>query len=260
MLKIQKSGDFTGLAIDYSKYRPNYSHSVLLAISGLLNKNISEIDFVDVGAGTGIWSRMVNDLGVNSAVAIEPNEDMYKRGVSDSSSTKIIWTQGSAERTNLKDQSADWISMASSFHWVDFDKALEEFHRVLRPNGVFTAIWNPRLIELNPLLVDIENHLKTLKTSINRVSSGRSGITEQLTERLTESKYFEDVIYIDGRHVIKMDAERYIGAWNSVNDLQVQLGENLFNEFIQYITKKIENIEIIEATYWTRSWSAKRKN
>ncbi len=81
-----------------------------------------------------------------------------------------------------------------------------------------------------------------------------------MTERLTESNYFEDVVYIDGRHVIKMDPERYIGAWKSVNDLQVQLGEDLFNEFIQYIRKRIEKTEVIEATYWTRSWFAKRKD
>ena len=259
MVKIEKAGDFTGLAINYSKYRPNYSHSVLSAITGLLSKDITEIDFVDMGAGTGIWSRMVNDLGAKSVLAIEPNADMYHQGVTDSSSTKIKWKIGSAEQSHSETESADWISMASSLHWADFDKALKEFNRILRPNGIFTAIWNPRLIEINPLLVDIENHLKTLKSSINRVSSGRSGITKNLTGRLTESNYFEDVVYIDGRHTIKMDPNRYIGAWKSVNDLQVQLGEDLFSEFIKYVTKKVEKLEIIEAAYWTRSWSAKKK-
>jgi len=232
----------------------------LQAICGILNKDVTEIDFVDIGAGTGIWSRMVYELGVKSVIAIEPNKDIYYQGVSDSSSTNINWRIGSAERTQVEDKSADWISMASSFHWANFDVAVKEFHRILRPNGIFTAIWNPRLIELNPLLIDIENQLKTLKTSINRVSSGRSGITENLTERLLESNYFEDVIYIDGRHVIKMEPHRYIGAWKSVNDLQVQLGEYLFKEFIDYIEKKIEKLDFIEATYWTRSWSAKRKD
>ena len=71
--------------------------------------------------------------------------------------------------------------------------------------------------------------------------------------------YFKDVIYIDGRHIIKMDQERYLGAWNSVNDLQVQLGESLFKAFIKFIKKKIEDIEIIEATYLTRSWTARKK-
>ena len=259
MVKIIKPGDFTGLASNYSKYRPDYSKSVLDAIKGLIRKNESEINFVDVGAGTGIWSRMVYESGVKNIISVEPNEDMYKMGIADSSSTNINWQKGSAENTNLKDNSADWITMASSFHWADFNAALKEFHRVLVPNGVFTAIWNPRLIEVNPILLEIENHLKKLKPNLNRVSSGRSGITENLTEKLNDSIYFEDVIYVDGRHIIKMDHERYLGAWNSVNDLQVQLGESLFNAFIEFIKKKIEDIEIIEATYLTRSWTARKK-
>ncbi len=259
MVKIIKPGDFTGLASNYSKYRPDYSKSVLDAIKGLIRKNESEINFVDVGAGTGIWSRMVYESGVKNIISVEPNEDMYKMGIADSSSTNINWQKGSAENTNLKDNSADWITMASSFHWADFNAALKEFHRVLVPNGVFTAIWNPRLIEVNPILLEIENHLKKLKPNLNRVSSGRSGITENLTEKLNDSIYFEDVIYVDGRHIIKMDHERYLGAWNSVNDLQVQLGESLFKAFIEFIKKKIEDIEIIEATYLTRSWTARKK-
>ena len=259
MVKIIKPGDFTGLASNYSKYRPDYSKSVLDAIKGLIKKNESEINFVDVGAGTGIWSRMVYESGVKNIISVEPNEDMYKMGIADSSSTNINWQKGSAENTNLKDNSADWITMASSFHWADFNAALKEFHRVLVPNGVFTAIWNPRLIEVNPILLEIENHLKKLKPNLNRVSSGRSGITENLTEKLNDSIYFKDVIYVDGRHIIKMDHERYLGAWNSVNDLQVQLGESLFKAFIEFIKKKIEDIEIIEATYLTRSWTARKK-
>ena len=184
MVQIKKSGDFSGLASNYSKYRPDYSKSVLDAIKGLIKKNKSEINFVDVGAGTGIWSRMVCESGIKNVISIEPNDDMYKIGVSDSLHTNIIWQKGSAEKTNLKDNSADWISMASSFHWANFDEALKEFHRVLSPKGVFTAIWNPRLIEVNPILLEIENYLKELKPNLNRVSSGRPGMTENLTEKL----------------------------------------------------------------------------
>jgi ubiquinone/menaquinone biosynthesis C-methylase UbiE len=49
----------------------------------------------------------------------------------------------------LADGSVDLVSMASSFHWADFDTACDEFHRILRSGGVFVALWNPRLIEVN---------------------------------------------------------------------------------------------------------------
>lgn len=68
--KVRKPGEFTGLAEDYSKYRPDYCPSVLNGLLGLIEVPVSEVEFVDVGAGTGIWSRMVYDKGVKSVTAV----------------------------------------------------------------------------------------------------------------------------------------------------------------------------------------------
>lgn len=260
MTQKLKAGDFTGLAKDYSQHRPDYCPSVLNALLGLLCKPTAEVDFVDVGAGTGIWSRMVYEAGVHSVTAVEPNDDMRNNGIVDSQGTSVHWMSGSAEATSMPTASADWLSMASSFHWADFDKATQEFHRILRPGGRFTALWNPRLIEVNPLLVEIEAHLNTLRPNIKRVSSGRSGITETLTEQLWGSPYFDDVVYLEGRHVIQMTPDRYLGAWRSVNDLRVQLGPDKFDAFLEFVEQKISGLLVIEATYLTRAWSARRKD
>ncbi len=255
-----KAGDFTGLATDYSQHRPDYCPSVLDGLLGLLNKPAAAVDFIDVGAGTGIWTRMVYRKGVKSVTAIEPNADMRTAGVADSANTGIRWMNGGAERTGMGDACCDWITMASSFHWAKFDVATREFHRVLRPRGRFTALWNPRLIEINPLLVEIEAHLATLRPNIKRVSSGRSGITESLTEQLWSSPFFEDVVYLEGRHVIGMTPERYLGAWRSVNDLRVQLGAESFDAFLEFVERRTSGLKQIEATYLTRAWSARRKD
>lgn len=259
MISPVKAGDFSGLAQDYSLYRPDYCRSVLKALLGLLNLPVSQIDFADVGAGTGIWTRMVLNEGVRSVTAIEPNDDMRNNGIADSQGTSIRWLIGSAEKTGLPDASVNWISMASSFHWTDFPVATKEFHRILKSSGRFTALWNPRFIEANPLLVEIETHLKSLNPQLKRVSSGRSGITETLTEKLLESPYFEDVVYMEGRHIIKMDQERYLGAWRSVNDLRVQLGAKIFDSFLGFVEKRLCDVKVIEATYLTRAWSARKK-
>lgn len=260
MTNTLKAGDFTGLAKDYSQHRPDYCPSVLNGLLGLIGKPVAKIDFADVGAGTGIWTRMVHARGVNSVVAVEPNDDMRANGIADSAHSSIRWVAGSAENTGLADASCDWLSMASSFHWADFGRATQEFRRVLRPGGRFTALWNPRLIEVNPLLLEVEAHLDTLRPNIKRVSSGRSGITETLTEQLWASPCFEDVVYIEGRHVIEMTPERYMGAWRSVNDLRVQLGPEKFDSFLKFVELRIRGLKVIEATYWTRAWSARRKD
>jgi hypothetical protein len=43
-----------------------------------------------------------------------------------------------------------------------------------------------------------------------------------------------------------------------VNDLQVQLGPELFAEFLETTEKRIAGLEAIETTYVTRAWAARR--
>jgi ubiquinone/menaquinone biosynthesis C-methylase UbiE len=262
MSVAMKHGDFTGLAGDYAKFRPGYSPQVATAILGYLTSHVgrplASIDAADIGAGTGIWTRILAASGLRSVVAVEPNGDMREQGMETSRGTAIEWRKGSAEATGLPDNSADLVSMASSFHWADFDKACDEFHRILRPAGVFVALWNPRFIEANPLLVEIEAQIAKLKPDIRRVSSGRSGITERLTDMLSGKPQFTDVLYMEGRHSLRQTPEQYIGAWRSVNDLQVQLGPELFRQFLDFTEQRIAGLQAIETTYVTRAWLARK--
>lgn len=254
---MNRNGDFTGLAKDYHLHRPDYSGSLLSALLGLLNLPVDSIDFVDVGAGTGIWTRMVAERRPHSVIAVEPNADMRRVGESSPGGNEIVWRAGSAEDTGLSSSSVDWLTMASSFHWADTKVALREFHRVLKPRGHFTALWNPRRIAGNPLLEEIEAEIHTLKPDLVRVSSGLSGITEVLPDLLVDSRLFEDVVYMEARHSILMTPERYVGAWRSVNDLRVQLGPEAFDKFLDFVMRSVENESYIETKYVTRAWSAR---
>src|SRR5437763_853057 len=83
-----KAGNFTGLAEDYARYRPSYSPSVRDALLGLADKPWHEIEAADIGAGTGIWTRMLAER-VRHVVAVEPNGDMRAFGVRDSQGLPI---------------------------------------------------------------------------------------------------------------------------------------------------------------------------
>lgn len=257
-LITMKHGDFTGLAGNYAKFRPGYAPQVAAAILGYAGRNAAIIDAADIGAGTGIWTRMLASHGLHSIVAVEPNDAMRAQGIETSRGAGIVWRKGSAENTGLPAGSADLVSMASSLHWADFDKACAEFCRILRPGGLFVALWNPRLVEANPLLVEIEAQIAQLKPGIRRVSSGRSGITRHLTDMLSARPEFSDVLYLEGRHSLRQTPEQYIGAWRSVNDVRVQLGSNLFGKFLDYAEKRTAGLTAIETTYVTRAWAARR--
>lgn len=253
-----KHGDFSDLAENYSKYRPGYSTFVRDTILNISGKKTEEIDFVDVGAGTGIWSRMAAEKGCRT-ISVEPNANMMHFGKKDNNGLNIKWINRPAEDTGLESESADIISMASSFHWTDFEVTMKEFMRILKPGGYFVALWNPRLIEKNPVLVDIENHLKEIVPDMKRVSSGSSAFCEKLMERLDLVDEVEDVIYIEGLHVEKQSKKRYLGLWESVNDVRVQAGPERFNMFLDYIKGKIKDGEFVEATYKTRAWVARKR-
>ncbi len=92
---------------------------------------------------------------------------------------------------------------------------------------------------------------------MKRVSSGRSDFTSSLTEHLWSIGVWEDVVYLEGRHVELQTPERYMGLWRSVNDVQAQLGEQKFSEFLEFVSHRIEGLSVLEATYQTRAWLAR---
>jgi SAM-dependent methyltransferase len=253
-----KRGDFTGLASDYAKFRAGYAPQIATAILGYIGREPAEVDAVDVGAGTGIWTRILAERGLRSIIAVEPNADMLLHGIESSHDTRIVWHKAPAESTGLRDCSCDLVTMANSLHWADFDRACDEFHRILRPCGVFVALWNPRFTEANPLLVEIEAEITRLKPGAQPILSGRSGITERLTDMLIAKPQFADVLYLEGRHSVHRTPEQYLGAWRAVRDLQLQLGPDLFAKFLESTEKRVASLKAIETTYVTRAWAARR--
>lgn len=248
-------GDFTRLADSYARHRPGYSPFVLDALVGLCGRPPHEVRAVDVGAGTGIWSRLLAERGF-AVTAVEPNDAMRGHGES-AAGPAIAWKAGSAEDTRLPDACADLVCMASSFHWPDFGSAVAEFRRILRPGGLFAALWNTRIIKGSRLLEEIEAELYRLAPHIKRVSSGRSEFCAGLSERLRGHAAFEDVLYLEGVHVEQQPPERYLGLWESVNDVRAQAGEGAFGAFLEYVRRTTAKLPFIEAPYLTRMWVAR---
>ena len=215
------------------------------------------IKAVDVGSGTGIFAKCLYECGLRDIIAIEPNNKMRLAG-SKSLGNKIRFLKGTAEKTNLPYNSFDLITMASSFHWTTINKSLDEFNKLLKRNGIFVAIWNPRLTERSEPENQIQQILDKKYNLKSRVSSGLSGITKNLTETLKKSNFFKKVTYLESVDIIKRSHEEYIGAWLSVNDVQSQLGKTKFMKFMEDVNKIINNYKYVEVHYLTRAWIASK--
>lgn len=247
-------GDFTELAKEYIN-RPAYSLQVLKILSSYIGAGKEEFYVADVGAGTGKLTENLTELGLRG-FAIEPNDAMRSEALKLGRTTKNFkWMNGSAEKTGLEASSCDWVIMASAFHWTDKKAALNEFFRVLKPNGFFTAMWNPRDIEKSQLHMEIENIVKSHLPNLTRVSSGSQKYMANIEEELLSTGQFSNLVFIEAPHKVVMSKERYIGAWRSVNDIQVQAGPEKFDRIISDIQEFIKNEDTICVPYKTRAWT-----
>lgn len=253
-----KHGDFTELAKSYIN-RPGYSLRVLRALATYIGAYKEKFVLADVGAGSGKLSENLTELGFKG-YSVEPNDAMRGEALNIGATlNNFQWSKGTAEATGLQDNSVDWVFMASSFHWTDQKAALNEFRRILKPGGFFTALWNPRDIEKSELHIQIEDIIKFHIPDLKRVSSGSEKNMSGVEESLISTGEFDKLIFMEAPHKEIMTKERYIGAWRSVNDIQVQAGQEVFEKIIKAIEALIKNQDMIEVAYKTRAWTVQAK-
>ena len=124
-------------AQDYARYRPSYPEGAIAAILADLG-DPQELVVADIGAGTGISSRLLGDRGPR-VIALEPNAAM---GEAAEPHPQVSFQPGTAEQTGLVDQSIHVITCCQAFHWFNAPLALAEFSRILQPGGRVALLWN----------------------------------------------------------------------------------------------------------------------
>jgi SAM-dependent methyltransferase len=130
---------FSDRAIDYANHRPSYPAAAIAAILAGLSEP-HQLIAADIGAGTGIASRLLAEQGVQ-VKAIEPNAAMREAAAVHAN---VTLHEGSAEQTQLPTASVGLVTCFQAFHWFDPAICLPEFHRVLKPSGRLALVWNTR--------------------------------------------------------------------------------------------------------------------
>jgi SAM-dependent methyltransferase len=134
--RATRAMSFGPAANRYDELRPRYPEQALRWALGDLPVRV-----VDLGAGTGILSRILVGLG-HEVIPVEPDEAMRKQLVA--ASPALTPLAGYAERIPLPDASVDAVVAGQSYHWFDREPAHAEVARVVRPGGVFAPLWNHR--------------------------------------------------------------------------------------------------------------------
>jgi len=159
---------FSNRVANYVKYRPGYPAEVL----GLFRTEMALTQgsvIADIGSGTGLSAKLFLENG-NRVYGVEPNAAM-REAAEDylKEFTNFISHDGTAENTNLNDDSIDFVIAAQAFHWFNAERTREEFQRVLKPAGYLALIWNERQLETTDFLRGYERLLKKYATDYESV-------------------------------------------------------------------------------------------
>ncbi|WP_034288333.1 bifunctional demethylmenaquinone methyltransferase/2-methoxy-6-polyprenyl-1,4-benzoquinol methylase UbiE [Helicobacter sp. MIT 11-5569] len=128
-----------------------------LAFKNLSKDSLNAVNIADVACGTGDmishWQKNANkeNVKIQSIVGLDPSEGMLN--VARKKLPEVEFVQCEATKIPLESASKDIISIAYGIrNVVERKQALEEFARVLKPNGIlvileFTKCENPSFLE-----------------------------------------------------------------------------------------------------------------
>ncbi len=125
---------FGSVAEQYDQFRPSPPPE-----AAELFGDLHGLDVLEVGAGTGSWTRLLVELGAN-VTAVEPDDAM--RAVLERRSPQVRALAGTAERLPVADESFDVVLVSSAWHWFEQPDATYEMARVLRDSGELFILWN----------------------------------------------------------------------------------------------------------------------
>ncbi len=134
-----RAHSFNAAAAQYAANRPSYPPALLDAVEALAAHPLRNAHVADIGAGTGIASTLLHARGAR-VTAVEPGDGMaaeFRRNNPD-----IPLVRGDGNHLPLATASADFITYAQAWHWIDPAKAGREARRVLRPGGALALWWN----------------------------------------------------------------------------------------------------------------------
>ncbi|WP_326698177.1 class I SAM-dependent methyltransferase [Streptomyces sp. NBC_01754] len=130
---------FDRAAASYAAARPGYPPALFDTVEDLAGRLLRGARTVDVGAGTGIATRLLHARGA-LVTAVEPGPGMATELHRTLPSVPVV--RGDGDRLPLATASADLLTYAQSWHWTDPRLSLAEAGRVLRPGGALALWWN----------------------------------------------------------------------------------------------------------------------
>ncbi|WP_105616443.1 class I SAM-dependent methyltransferase [Vallitalea okinawensis] len=229
---------FSSRAENYSKYRLSYPKDLIVFL-----KNVYGFDekfvIADIGAGTGILTKLFLDNG-NKVYAVEPNKEMRDASEEALSSYDTYNSIcGSSDKTNLKAESIDLISVAQAFHWFDLELTKKEFLRILKPDSPVIILWNDIKVNSSEFMTEYKHIRDKYSENLNL-----SPIDELISSFLKQHNVHKKSFHC----LAQFNYERLIGEITSHSYMPKESHDsyNAMKEELEHIFRKYnENGKIV---------------
>jgi len=158
------------------------------------DENFDKIKILDLGAGTGIFTRLLIPYYTPEAhklspiAAVEPVVGMRE----EFDRVMAPWVKvysGTGSLIPFEDNSFDIVIVAQAFHWFDTLESVREIHRVLKAKGILFLTWN---LEDNKVPW-IKRFRDTFEAFDHDVPQYRKGLWKNVFEEEESAKLFGKV-------------------------------------------------------------------
>lgn len=113
----------------------------------------------DIGSGTGLSAKPFLEHGC-TVYGVEPNAAMREAAEAFLARFENFQSiKGNSEKTNLADESVDFVIAAQAFHWFEPKFTRNEIKRIIKSGGHVVLIWNERQLDTTPFLIEYEQLL-----------------------------------------------------------------------------------------------------
>jgi SAM-dependent methyltransferase len=255
-----QASPYDGLAKRYGRARPSYpadSIAFLRAEQGDL--------VVDVGAGTGIFTRLLAaHLPEARVVGIEASQDMYQEAERASAGiANVSFMRGAAESLPLDDSSVRFLTAATAVHWFDRPAFYKEAARCLRADGALLVYQNIRRWWQSEFLADYEAlHESAVEGYCRgRYPAGHGGYDElDVASELRAGTDFDDVDVSEFIWSQHMSVEEFIDFSLSSSITQravTNMGLEAYLAALRALLDRHARENAVEISYLTSVTSAK---
>ena len=186
----------------YERARPSYPSELLNFIFNDIIRskylkyevNFDNIKILDLGAGTGIFTRLLipyynaKSHENEPIVAVEPVDGMREEFAKVLPSWVKVYS-GTGNNIPFDDNSFDIVICAQAFHWFDNIESIREINRILKKNGLLFLTWN---LEDNKIEW-IKKFRETFEVFDEGVPQYRKGIWRKIFEEKECKQLFGNV-------------------------------------------------------------------